>query len=94
MHARLCAERRLINLLYSLQVLAKRHIDMVTAQAWLLKSEELEEKVCLLCMLVGIEFLFEEETEKVKMENTRRPVYIKISISNNVTLVSCTDVLY
>ncbi|XP_047169281.1 uncharacterized protein LOC124837865 [Vigna umbellata] len=26
-------------------VLAKRHIDMVTAQAWLLKSEELEEKV-------------------------------------------------
>ncbi|ESW07417.1 hypothetical protein PHAVU_010G128200 [Phaseolus vulgaris] len=26
-------------------VLAKRHIDMVTAQAWLLKSEEVEEKV-------------------------------------------------
>ncbi|XP_027907543.1 inter alpha-trypsin inhibitor, heavy chain 4 [Vigna unguiculata] len=26
-------------------VLAKRHVDMVTAQAWLLKSEELEEKV-------------------------------------------------
>lgn len=26
-------------------VLAKRHVDLVTAQAWLLKSEELEEKV-------------------------------------------------
>ncbi|KAH1240570.1 Inter alpha-trypsin inhibitor, heavy chain 4 [Glycine max] len=29
----------------SLEVLSKRHIDQVTAQAWLLKSKELEEKV-------------------------------------------------
>ena len=36
--------------LYPKQVLAKRHIDMLTAQAWLLGSKELEEKVCcLLC---------------------------------------------
>lgn len=64
MHTRLCAECGLINLWYSLQVLSKRHIDMVTAQAWLLKSEELEEKVCLLCMFAHIEFLFEKETER------------------------------
>ena len=60
---------------YSLQVLSKRHVDLVTAQAWLLESKELEEKVRILRTSMHIGFLFvkEKETkigEKGKFEGT------------------------
>lgn len=58
---------------YSFQVLAKRHVDLFTAQAWLLKSEELEEKVCLLCIFVHIiEFLFAAPSFTTKYQTALR----------------------
>nr|POE60250.1 von willebrand factor a domain-containing protein [Quercus suber] len=42
------------NFVIELKVLARRHIDMLTAQAWLLGTKELEEKVAKISIQTGV----------------------------------------